>query len=163
MLKSIFSRILWTAFVLASVQATSLMAETCSNATLKGTYLYVFQGHLVGTSGTPTPFSVSGMEVFEGNGKSHGVSTTTTIVNGQTVIQSQVPYTGLYTINSDCSGSEVDTDVNHNLFHYTLNVGPSGTSEVFTETDPGVVAAGLETRDPGREGQQEATNNNTEH
>jgi hypothetical protein len=114
-----------------------------------GTYLYSFSGYLVTTGGALTPFTVTGLEVFGGNGTLHGVSTTTTIVNGQPVVSVQVPYTGTYTVHSDCSATEVDTDVHGNVFHYVLNVGPTGNTEVFTEVDPGVIAGGVETRESG--------------
>ena len=132
---------------------TTAMAQGCSNATLVGTYLYSFSGSLVDTGGTLTPFTATGLEVFGGNGTLRGVSTTTTIVNGQPVVKSQVPYTGTYTVNSDCTGTEVDIDVNSIAFHYILNVGPNGNKEVFTEVDPGVIAGGVETRESGQ-GQQ---------
>jgi hypothetical protein len=56
-------------------------------------------------------------------------------------------FTGTYTVNANCTLKEVDTDVNGNVFHFDEFLGPNGNNATTIETDPGVVAAGTETRD----------------
>jgi hypothetical protein len=113
--------------------------------TLRGTYIYGFTGYTVGSSGNLIAFAVAGRETFFGNGTSTGISTTTT--QGQ-AIQSRVTYTATYTVNADGSVSETDTDEHGVVTHYTDFPLPDGNALSFIETDPGVIASGIETRGP---------------
>lgn len=112
----------------------------CSNATLKGTYLFAFYAWIIGEQGRQ-PTAAAGQEVYDGEGKGTGVNSLS--ING--VISRLVPYTFTYTVNADCTGvSTVDTD--GAITHYDIFVAPSGEEFVFLQTDTGNVAAGTEPR-----------------
>ena len=113
---------------------------TCDATTLHGVYVYAYTGFT--TSGRITRFAVAGWAIFNGDGTLQGVSTTVT--QGQTA--SQVPYTGTYTVNSNCIVAETDTDQNGNVTHYDDFTAPDGNKISFVETDPNVVSSGSETR-----------------
>jgi hypothetical protein len=124
-----------------SAQADDLHG-TCSNATMHGTYVYAYTGY-TGTGSTLTRFAVAGLAVFNGNGTSHGVWTTAT--EGQPVARLGT-FHGRYSVNSDCSATETDTDQNGNVFHYDDFTSPSGEEISFVETDQNVVSSGTEAR-----------------
>lgn len=115
---------------------------TCRNATMHGTYVYAYTGYTV-AGNTLTSFAVAGLAVFNGDGTSHGVWTTTT--EGQPTTRLST-FQGTYSVNSDCSATETDTDQNGNVFHYDDFTGPGGQEVSFVETDPDVVSSGTETR-----------------
>lgn len=87
------------------------------------------------------------MEVYDGTDNSHGVSSSTTIINGQTIVQSDVPFTATHSVNANCTMKETITDANSNVFHFDVFIGPNGGHQTFIETDPGVFAGGTATRD----------------
>jgi hypothetical protein len=132
-----------------SAQAQSPSSSTsCSNATLKGTYVFGFTGlfysRQYGQSGgtTSTPFAYAGLEVYGGDGKSSGVSTTAQPVSQET-------FTGTYTVNSNCTVTETDTYQNGSVYHYNEYTGPTGNNLTFVQTDPNYVDAGFGTRVSG--------------
>src|SRR5918992_4057185 len=70
----------------------------CSEATLDGRYLHAFDGHI--TKGKDQgPFAVAGYQVFDGNGKSKGVSSFS--VNGK--ITENEPFSSTYKVKADCT------------------------------------------------------------
>ena len=110
---------------------------------LKGTYVYSYTGYTVDTSGDLIPFAVAGRATFSANGTLSGESTTTT--KGQPV-QSKVTYTGTYSVNSDGSVSETDTDAHGVVSHFDDFPSCDGNIIAFIQTDPGVISSGIETR-----------------
>src|SRR5579862_2591177 len=129
------------ALVLTSVSARAgEVYGTCRNATFHGTYVYSYTGYTE-TGSTLTRFAVAGLAVFNGDGTSHGVWTTTT--EGQPVARLGT-FQGKYSVNPDCSATEVDTDQNGNLFHYDDFTGPGGKEISFIQTDVIVVRASTE-------------------
>ena len=90
-----------------------------------------------------TRFAVAGLAVFNGNGTSHGVWTTAT--ESQSVMRLET-FQGTYSVNSDYTATEIDTDQNGNVFHYDDFAGPGGREISFVQTDPNVVSSGTETR-----------------
>src|SRR5689334_6966613 len=66
----------------------------CSDATLHGNYVYAYTGY-TGSGSTLTRFAVAGLAVFNGDGTSHGIWTTTT--EGQPAVR-QETFKGTYTI-----------------------------------------------------------------
>jgi hypothetical protein len=117
--------------------ATDAAAQTCSKATLHGTYLFAYQGFTV--SGKDRgPFAVAGSEVFDGLGNVRSVSTFS--VNGK--ITSFERTTGRYTVNADCTGSTIYADGTR----YDDFIAPDGSIHVFVQTNPGTVAAAFEPR-----------------
>ncbi len=126
----------------AMVAQAADLHRRCSNATMHGTYVYAYSGYIVSGS-TLTRFAVAGLAVFNGDGTSHGVWTTTT--EGQPTT-SLATFQGKYSVNSDCSATETDTDQDGNMYHYDDFTGPGGDEISFVETDANVVSSGVEAR-----------------
>ena len=111
----------------------------CSEATLDGRYLFAFDGHI--TKGKDQgPFAVAGYQVFDGNGKSKGVSSFS--VNGK--ITENEPFSSTYKVKADCTGTQVvEAGI---TTEYDLFIAPDGSMYTFVQTDPGTVASGFEPR-----------------
>src|SRR5215217_9292490 len=72
----------------------------CSEATLKGTYLFAQNGvELKGDE--QRPFALAGYEVFDGNGKLKGVASGN--FNGETFRNDR--FSGTYTVKANCTGT----------------------------------------------------------
>jgi hypothetical protein len=112
-------------------------APRCSTATLKGLYLFSGDGWSVSATGT-TPMAFAGSERFDGRG---GVRGNVTFSQNGTIIPKS-SYTSTYTINPDCTGTQLVDGIGH----YDIYVAPSGDSFTFIQTDPGSVTATTETR-----------------
>jgi hypothetical protein len=132
-----------TAFAKSTTPAgeTTREAEAkCSLATLNGKYVVNFNGfQIVGSK--QVPFAIAGFETFDGRGHAQGVISQS--VNGK--ITSHIPFTGTYTITPDCFVTETDIVAGTTL-HFDEFTTPDGRKITFVETDPGVVASGVETR-----------------
>ncbi|HUA33572.1 MAG TPA: hypothetical protein VMA09_08195 [Candidatus Binataceae bacterium] len=131
-----------TLILLSSSARATEPQGTCTAATMHGTYVYGYTGYTVSGS-TLTRFAVAGLVVFNGNGTAHGTWTTAT--EGEPV-EHQSTFQGRYSVNADCSATEVDTDQNGNIFHFDDFTQPGGQEISFVETDPNVVSSGTETR-----------------
>ena len=86
---------------------TAVHAQSgCSNATLTGNYGLSFGGFQIqhGTQRS-VPFYGAGLATFDGAGNAS--ATFSFGVNGK--ISTNQPYTGTYTVNSDCTGSVTAT------------------------------------------------------
>jgi hypothetical protein len=155
MTKTLLSRIVRAGLIMACfLLSISLMAQnaptSCSNATLQGTYTFLTEGSIIGAHGALVPFQQAGLEVFDGNGNSHGFFTTITVVNGQTTVSSQVPFTATYSISASCTVKESGADANNNAFHFDGFLGPNGNHMTLCLTDPGIINCGSENRDSGK-------------
>src|SRR4051794_14170871 len=73
---------------------------TCSEATLRGTYLFATNGLTVHGK-NQVPFAASGYEVYDGHG--HVKDTVSFSVNGKITRHQRL--TGTYTVNADCTGT----------------------------------------------------------
>jgi hypothetical protein len=121
----------------------SAMAQPeCSEATLRGTYIYSFDGFIVGEGGEQQPFASSGIESYDGAGTMTGIFSSS--ING--VIDEDVVYTGTYTVNADCTSELTTVDPVTGEAHYDQFVDPSGDEFEFVQTDEGIVVAGSERR-----------------
>ena len=127
-----------SAFAAEDGVASGTAAARCSKATLRGTYLFAYQGLTV--SGRDRgPFALAGSEVYDGRGNvRNSVSTSST--NGR--IARFTRTTGTYTVNADCTGSVSYSDGTR----YDQFVAPDGSTIAFVQTNPGTVAAGFEPR-----------------
>lgn len=117
--------------IIASSLALNASAASCSNKSLKGTYLYSNEGYI-----NSQPAAQSGKEIYDGKG-----NITLSYADGGSSI---LTATGTYTINSDCTGSSSYTDgTKYNIF-----VAPNGSTFSFTLVSPnaGTVQSGTETR-----------------
>jgi hypothetical protein len=110
----------------------------CSEATLDGTYLFAYDGFVI-KDNEKVPFALAGYEVFDGNGEVKGVATTN--VNGK--ITSKEPFSGTYTVKTDCTGTVRYTDGTQ----FDQFIAPDGSMVTFVQTKPSEwVSAGLEQR-----------------
>ena len=116
--------------------------KDCSLQTPNGTYLFAYSGFQM-VDGQQVPFVFSGQERYDGNGAMTGVNTFS--ING--AISQNVTYTGIYTVNPDCTGSAILVDDGTGVTqHFDLFIPRDGDAISFVQTDPGVVAAGIERR-----------------
>ena len=124
---------------LAAEDSTAPDAATarCSEATLRGTYLFANDGLIVSGSDRG-PFANAGMDVYNGNG--HVRSVYTLSVNGR--ISRFVRVTGTYTVNPDCTGTARYSDGTR----YDQFVAPDGSQIAFVQTNRGAVLAASESR-----------------
>jgi len=124
---------------LASAQAASPPgSERCSLATLNGAYVWSADGEVQSTGSTKGPFAVAGTQVFDGRGHAHGFYSRS--LNGK--ISSRVSFTATYTLNPDCTGTHMATDITGTVVHNDMYSLPSGSRVTFLQTDPGVVFSG---------------------
>jgi hypothetical protein len=112
----------------------------CSLATLRGTYIDAYGGFNI-ENGQQIPVAFAGQEVYYGDGTMTGMYSAN--ING--TIAQNIPYTGTYTVNGDCTGTLTTTE-EFGTFHYDQFVGPKGDEFSWVATDPGVVAASFERR-----------------
>jgi hypothetical protein len=110
--------------------------EKCSEATLQRRYLFSYDGVGIERTGQ-VPFAVAGYQVFNGNGTQHGVSSGN--VNGK--IFRKEPFSGKYTVSTDCTGTTTTNGVESDLF-----IAPDGSMFTWVYADPGTVASGFELR-----------------
>ncbi len=117
--------------------AADAAAATCSEATLRGTYLFADERFTVSDKGRG-PFAIAGNNVFDGHGNVRGVLTVST--NGK--ITRFIHDSGKYTVNPDCTGTVTFSEgTSDDVF-----VAPDGSQFAFIQTNPGVVFAGFEQR-----------------
>jgi hypothetical protein len=114
----------------------------CSNATLKGTYLFAQSGWQIDADNVRKPVAVSGMEIYNGDGTMRGIYSGS--FDG--VVLRMVGYTGTSTIHPNCTGEQTFTDDLGVVTHNDVFVAPSGDEFTFVQTDPGSVNAGSERR-----------------
>jgi hypothetical protein len=109
----------------------------CSEATLKGTYLFAQNG--VEIKGTEQrPFAIAGYDVFDGNGKVKGLASAN--FNGK--ITRNEPLPGTYTVKANCTGTLTFT----NGTRYDMFIAPDRSKFAFVRTNPEIVSAGFELR-----------------
>lgn len=113
--------------------------NTCSNGTLSGEYVYSVNGFGV-APGVLVPAAYSGMVTANGNGTLQG-SDYISDVDGDGITQPRT-YTATYTVNSDCSGSEVVKDSLGETADLDFFVADQGSRVEFIQTDAGLVISG---------------------
>jgi hypothetical protein len=106
------------------------------NATTHGTYVLTVDGTgiIVGVGG----LTAVGQITYDGNGHEHAQYTAS--VNG--TIYNGIMVTGVYTVNSDCTGSLTESDGSH----YNMVIAPDGSTVYWIRTDTGFVISGTEVR-----------------
>lgn len=115
----------------------------CSDATLKGTYVFAEEGYQIQGSDR-VPFAQAGNEVYDGNG--HAQGTVSLSVNGQ--ITRLATYTATYSVNANCIATETVT-IPGSTLHFDEFITQDGNLFTVVETDPGVVS-GFESRGTGQ-------------
>jgi hypothetical protein len=104
------------------------------NATRHGTYVVFGTGSIVGLG----PVAVVGEITYDGEGNEHAHYTAS--LNG--TIHKDVKVTGVYTVNSDCTGWVTESDGSH----YSFVMSPDGSKVSWIQTDAGTVISGTEVR-----------------
>jgi hypothetical protein len=122
--------------------AGTASAISCSNATLNGTYAFATISWSPSAGGPPVPVSLAGFDNFNGKGTGTGVIT---VVALSGIINNNTPYTSIYTVNADCTGTIVYNTAGA-FSHFNLYVTPSGNQVSVIQTDTGSVSTEVETR-----------------
>ena len=107
------------------------MFSECTNASINGSYGYLFSGLLSGA-----PYAEEGQVVSTGTGNISAVSAVN--LNGTLT---QVTANGTYTVLSDCSGTAQLTN-QFGTHHFSFAVVEDGHLAIFSETDAGAVISG---------------------
>ncbi len=106
----------------------------CSLGTLNGCYGDTISGTIVGFG----PIAAIGVTNFDGNG--HFTGTDTVNINGSGGIsESSI---GTYTVNSDCTGSSVQTFPDGRVVSLSFVIVNHGKEFLFVNTAPGLVITG---------------------
>ena len=120
--------------------------QVCTNATLKGRYLFADKGTLYPPAfgvTVPTPAANVGYETFNGDGT--GTDVVTFRVGNAIVLQNFASPT-IYTVNADCTGTK--TVIGGPKFG--IFVSPDGSQVATISTDPGNYVASIDHRVSGR-------------
>jgi hypothetical protein len=110
----------------------------CSEATLKGTYLFAQNGVEI-KGNDQRPFAIAGYDVFDGNGEVKGHASAN--FNGK-ITRSKEPLPGTYTVKANCTGTLTFT----NGTRYDIFIAPDGSKFAFVRTNPEFVTSGFEQR-----------------
>jgi hypothetical protein len=117
---------------------------SCANASLSGTYFYLFGGSLL-VSGSASPYAELGEFVADGNGRLSGHSRAS--VNGSI---SPYTFTGTYALHGDCTGTLSINFSNSSpgeIFYFQLV--EEGQSAVIVFSTPNEVVVGRAYRAAG--------------
>lgn len=106
----------------------------CSRRTLNGSYGDTISGTIVGLG----PIAAIGVTNFDGHG--HFTGTDTVNINGSGGISESS--TGTYTVNSDCTGTTVQTFPDGRVVSTSFVIVKNGTEFLFLNTAPGLVITG---------------------
>jgi hypothetical protein len=109
----------------------------CSEATLKGTYLFAQNGVEI-KGDEQRPFAIAGYDVFDGNGEVKGVDSGN--FNGEVFHNDR--FSGTYTVKANCTGTLTVRD--GAAVHGDIFIAPDGSKFAFVRTDPEFVAAGFD-------------------
>jgi hypothetical protein len=110
-----------------AARAGEAAGATCSEATLRGTYLFADNG-VFAPSGQH--FAGAGYEYYDGNGHIHGVFSSN--VDGH--VTRNEHYSARYEVNADCTGrSTYPGDLE---YKYDLFIDPGGEMFAWVQTKP---------------------------
>ena len=112
----------------------------CSEATLKGTYLFAQNGVEI-KGNDQRPFALAGYDVFDGNGEVKGVASGNS--NGE--VFRKEPFTGTYTVKANCTGT-VTFRGGAAASQGDIFIAPDGSKFAFVRTDPEDVGATIDSR-----------------
>jgi hypothetical protein len=110
----------------------------CSEATLKGTYLFAQNGVEI-KGNEQRPFALAGYDVFDGQGKVRGVSSG----NFGGEVFRKDPFTGTYSVKANCTGT-VTFRGGGSATQGDVFIAPDGSKFAFVRTNPEFVAAGID-------------------
>ena len=109
----------------------------CSEATLKGTYLFAENGVEI-KGNDQRSFALAGYDVFDGQGEVKGVNSGN--FNGE--VFRKDPFTGTYTVKANCTGTVTFRD--GDTIHGDIFIAPDGSKFAFVRTDPEDFSAGID-------------------
>ena len=109
----------------------------CSEATLKGTYLFAQNGVEI-KGNEQRPFALAGYDVFDGQGEVKGVDSGN--FNGE--VFRKDPFTGTYSVKANCTGTVTFRD--GDAIHGDIFIAPDGSKFAFVRTDPEFVGASID-------------------
>ncbi len=115
-------------------------STACTLATLKGAYVFNATGYDIGSSG-PAPKAIVESLIFKGDGTLTSLATVS--LNG--TIHSGIPGSGIYTVNSNCTGT---LTFNGPGLTFDLFLASNGTRFHMIQTNPNTVLAGEVRRVP---------------
>ena len=110
----------------------------CSEATLKGTYLFAQNGVEI-KGNDQRPFAIAGYDVFDGNGKVRGASSGN--FNGEVFRNDR--FSGTYSVKANCTGT-VTFRGGSAATQGDIFIAPDGSKFAFVRTDPEFVSAGID-------------------
>jgi len=122
---------------------SSASGSGCSEATLKGTYVWAYDGFQItgDQAAQRVPLAFAGRDVWNGDGTMTGAGSGG--INGAIA---RTTANGVYVLNADCTGTLTQTDSEGVVSHWDLYVLNDGALLTYVETDEGYVASGVEQR-----------------
>jgi hypothetical protein len=109
----------------------------CSEATLKGRYLFAQNGVEI-KGDEQRPFAIAGYDVFDGNGEVKGLASGN--FNGE-VFRNESG-SGTYTVKANCTGTVTFRD--GAAIHGDMFIAPDGSKFAFVRTNPEFVGASID-------------------
>jgi hypothetical protein len=109
----------------------------CSNATMHGTYA-LSAGGFAGSA----PIAVTGEVIYDGHGE--GILVTETVSLNGTIVRG-ITGTGVFTVNSDCTGSKTFTTT-AGTSNFDFVITTDGSKITWISTDSGVALTGTGVR-----------------
>ena len=128
--------------VFLTTSALRAQGPQCSNDTMKGVYLMSGTGTVVGLG----LVAALGKVTYDGQGGGQAILTQS--ANG--TIYRQVASTGVFTVNSDCTGSKT-FGTGATASHFDFMITPDGKTITWIATNSGVIMIGTAIRLAGRE------------
>jgi hypothetical protein len=117
-------------------------ADTCSDASLHGSYGFNFHGVNLKPDGTrASEFAGVGVERFDG----HGAITSGRLIAAFGGQPAAPTFTGTYSLNADCTGTKTIT-INGQPSHYAIILVDRGRQIETATTDPGTLLAFTQVR-----------------
>ena len=122
-------------FVLGTSPTAKAADKGCSNASMKGTFVFKGNGTHFLPAG-PSLLDVVFVQTFDGNG---GLTSTGLQSDNGNILQ--VGQTGTYTVNPDCTGTytAVVSPLGFTV-HFFFVIADSGNELIVISTDPNVLA-----------------------
>ena len=125
-----------------NANATSDSADTCSDASLHGTYGFSFQGAILKPDGThAAEFAGVGDETFDGQGRITS-GHLNEVFGGQ---PSTPSFTGTYSVDADCTGTKT-INLEGRPSHYAFVLVDDGRRIETAEIDAGTLLAFTQVR-----------------
>jgi len=115
--------------------STQAYASSCSNASLKGTYVFTLRGQLLLGDGSSQTIDGIAKQTFDGNGNFTQVDAVAT--NG-VMAPGWRPGSGTYSVNPDCTGAQTIVVSGLPDLHLQFVLAQSGNTIHQVVTDPGL-------------------------